>query len=163
MKKRAPVLSVATLLSATLLGGCGGMPIGGASGHINIISDPPGATAYADNMELGATPLAIVPGEHFRSGFVGTAYRYYGKLSLKKPGCEPYSIDVNDYILSRDVHATLKCDPDYHPPAPANAQQAAPSSQNYSERLERIEALRKQGLLSDEEYKNLRKRILDEL
>lgn len=157
MKTRLIAL-VSVGLAAILLGGCGGMIVSEKSDRIRLASDPAGATAYADGNELGATPLEISPGAHFRSGFVGMSYRYYGKLSFKKPGCEPYSVEVNDAILARDVHARLKCDPGYRPP-----DLLTPASDKYAERLERIETLRKKALISDEEYKALRKHVLDEL
>ncbi len=150
------------LLTTIVLGGCGGIPVSEKSDHIQLVSDPAGATAYADGSELGTTPLAIVPGKHFRAGFVGLSYRYYGKLSFKKPGCEPYFVDVDDHILSKDVHAKLKCDPDFRTPADPMPSRVAPAG-DYTERLERIETLHKKGLVNDEEYNLLRKRILDEL
>lgn len=153
----------AALVTAILLGGCSGMVVSEKSDRIKLVSNPAGATAYANSLELGTTPLEIAPAEHFPSGFVGLSYRYYGKLSFKKPGCEPYAVDVNDHILSKDVHAKLKCDPGYRPPASSTSLQAAPADNNYSERLERLEGLRKKGLINDEEYDKLRKRILDQL
>lgn len=158
---------IALLAGATVLPGCVSMS-GNSSdsygGRIKITSEPAGAMAYADGIELGATPLQIVPGNHFRSGFVGFSYRYVGKLSIKKPGCETWSVEVNDYILSKDVHAKLKCDPNYQPPAaqPA-AGTVAPAQDTAVERLERIEALRKKGLISEDEYKQLRTRVLEKL
>lgn len=125
-------------LAAILLGGCGGMIVSEKSDRIKLASNPAGAMAYADGNELGATPLEISPGAHFRSGFVGMSYRYYGKLSFKKPGCEPYSVEVYDAVLARDIHAKLKCDPGYRPPG-----LVAPAGDKYTERLERIEILRK--------------------
>ena len=163
MKIQAIALSAAGLCSALLLSGCGGIRVSDSAGRIKLATDPAGATAYANGNALGSTPLDIAPGEHFAAGFVGMAYRYYGQLSFKKPGCEPYVIDVNDHILSRDVHAKLKCDPDYRAPASAMPKQASPGTETYTERLERIEALHTKGLISDEEYRSLRKRILDVL
>lgn len=146
------------------------------AGTIRISSEPAGAVAYADGVELGATPLEIVPGSHFRAGFVGLSYRYHGTLSVKKPGCETWSVEVNDYLLSKDVHARLKCDPDFRPsappaPFPASPVQSSPPQPSrgepdqdpYVERLERIETLHRKGLISDEEYGQLRARILDNL
>ena len=140
------------------------------AGKIRISSEPAGAVAYADGVELGATPLEIVPGSHFRAGFVGLSYRYHGSLSVKKPGCETWSIEVNDYVLSKDVHARLKCDPALQPPAtapsPAGPPQSSPVQPDgdpYVERLERIETLHRKGLISDEEYGQLRARILEKL
>jgi hypothetical protein len=163
MNTRPLRLASAGLLAATLLGGCSAIAVSEKSGRIKLLSDPAGATAYADGRELGTTPLEIVPGEHFPSGFVGLSYRYYGKLSFRKPGCEPTSIDVNDAILAKDVHAELKCDPAYRPTANSSPAQAAPAADPYTERLERIEALHRKGLISDEEYQGLRKRILEQL
>lgn len=151
------------LVAAATLSGCAAMDASNAkAGHIRITSDPAGATAYADGAVLGPTPIEINPADHFRSGFVGLSYRYYGTLTLKKAGCEPWSTDVNDSILSRDVHARLKCDPNYRPDTPAAAKPGSTSG-DPTERLERIEALHKKGLISDEEYNRLRTRILDQL
>lgn len=167
------------LAAAATLSGCAGTGSvsDSSAGRIKITSDPAGAIAYADGAELGATPLQIVPGTHFRSGFVGFSYRYVGKLSIKKPGCDTWSTEVNDFILSKDVHAKLKCDPNYQPPAASSpaagsvsgssatpGSSAAPAAQESAiERLERIETLRKKGLISDDEYKQLRARVLDKL
>jgi len=159
----------ALLAAATVFSGCAST--GGSSetqnGRIRIMSEPAGAIAYADGAELGATPLEIVPGDHFRSGFVGFSYRYVGRLSIKKAGCETWSTEVNDNILSKDVHAKLKCDPNFRPTSPAagapHSMQDSPSGDQTIERLERIEALHKKGLISDEEYKQLRARIIDKL
>lgn len=108
------------LAAATVLSGCAGTGSSSESqaGRIRITSEPAGAVAYADGAELGATPLQIVPGNHFRSGFVGFSYRYVGKLTIKKAGCEPWSTEVNDAILSKDIHARLKCDPNVQSPSP---------------------------------------------
>lgn len=161
------------LTAAATLSGCAGTGSisESSAGRIKIISDPAGAIAYADGAELGATPLQIVPGNHFRSGFMGFSYRFVGKLSIKKPGCDTWSTEVNDFILSKDVNAKLKCDPSYQPPATSSpaaggtsGSSAVPSAQeSASERLERIETLRKKGLISDDEYKQLRARVLDKL
>lgn len=159
------------LAAASLLAGCAGTgsSSGSQSGQIRITSEPAGAIAYADGAELGATPLSIVPGNHFRSGFVGLSYRYVGKLSIKKAGCDTWTTDVNDAILGKDIHAKLKCDPNYQPPAPTAAAPSpgtpagAATGDQAIERLERIEALRKKGLISEEEYKQARARIIDKL
>jgi hypothetical protein len=132
--------------------------------RIKITSDPAGAMAYADGTEIGATPLEIAPGDHFRSGFAGFSYRYIGKLSLKKAGCETWSTEVNDYILSKDINTKLTCDPSFQPAPPTPRPTAdSPAKDQSIERLERIEVLHKKGLISDEEYKQLRARILEKL
>jgi len=161
------------LAAASLLSGCAGTgsSSGSTSGQIRITSEPAGAIAYADGAELGATPLSIVPGNHFRSGFAGLSYRYVGKLSIKKAGCDTWTTDVNDAILAKDIHARLKCDPNYQAPSAASPASGgasgsgarSPAGDPTIERLERIEALRKKGLISDEEYKQSRARIIEKL
>lgn len=163
-------LAASALAMAGVLSGCAGTSVLSekTGNRIKVSSDPAGATVVADGAELGVTPLQIVPGNHFRSGFVGLSYRYVGKLSVKKPGCDTWSTDVNDFVLSKDIHAKLKCDPNYRPPLPGPAAGSAPAAQETPpasavERLEQIENLRKKGLISDEEYKQLRLRVLDKL
>lgn len=159
------------LAAAIVLSGCAGMESSNErqSGRIKIISEPAGAVAYADGSELGITPLEIVPGDHFRSGFVGASYRYNGKLSIKKVGCETWLTEVDDAILAKDVHAKLKCDPDFKPSststpsAGSTSMVNSPPKDQIIERLERIESLHKKGLISDEEYKQLRTRIIEKL
>jgi hypothetical protein len=153
-----------------LMQGCSNL--GGLSstgGHtIKLTSEPPGATVYADGNEIGTTPFAFRPGETYRSGFASSdtaiiGYRYVGRLAVKKPGCSDYLTPVDDNLLSRDIHVQLECDPDYRPPAAeaARAQPALPDSAE--QRLLRIEGLHDKGLLSDEEYRQLRQRVLDTL
>ena len=161
------------LATAAVLSGCAGTGSVSKSpaGKIKITSTPVGAVAYADGAELGVTPLEIMPGDRFRSGFSGLSYRYLGTLSIKKPGCETWSTEVNDYVLSKDVHADLKCDPNFKPATesapvsgnPSDTTSAPVPGDQATERLERIETLHKKGLISDEEYKQLRARILDKL
>jgi len=164
---------LALLSAAAVLSGCAGMETTGEhhAGHIKITSEPAGAVAYADGGELGVTPLEIAPANYFRSGFVGLSYRYIGKLTIKKAGCETWSADVDDAVLARDVHARLKCDPDFKPasvvaPVAGSASDSMPkpsSGDQLIERMERIDLLHKKGLLSDEEYKQLRARVIEGL
>lgn len=159
-----------SLLAATgMLTGCAssGKLTENQSGHITITSEPVGAMVYADGIEIGTTSLQIASASHFRSGFVGLSYRYTGRLVLKKAGCDAWSTEVNDFVLSKDVHAKLKCDPNYKPAISqptGNIPNADASSENQPiERLEQIESLRKKGLISEDEYRQLRIRVLEKL
>lgn len=164
---------IALLIVTTVFSGCAsiGGSNGAQTGRIKILSEPAGAMVYANGIELGRTPLQIIPGDHFRSGFAGFSYRYLGSLSIRQAGCETWSTEVNDNILSKDVQVRLKCDPGFRPVSPAAPSAGGPSRSmsNLSsgdqaiERLERIEILYKKGLISDEEYTQLRARIIDRL
>jgi hypothetical protein len=158
--------------------------------QITIDSDPQNASVYAEAVEIGMTPLAIKPSEVFQARFTSgggdsdgiVAYRYVGTLSIRKPGCKPWSTQVNDNILSKDIHVQLECDPDYMPaevqPSAPRVSVTTPAAKPASthgeiipanpagsaeERLLQIESLHQKGLLSEEEYRTLRQRVLDTL
>lgn len=171
-QSRRPGTCIAMLVTWTLFtGGCSNLGAVSTpdSQQIRITSEPQGATAFADGNEIGVTPFTLAPGNVFRTGFAGSdsaliGYRYTGKLSVKKPGCRDYVTEVDDRLLSRDIHVQLDCDPDYRPaPAPAASPQATGMPDGPEQRLRRIGDLHDKGLLSDDEYRLLRQRILDTL
>jgi|GEM_PF-743123 len=143
----------------------------GSHQTITLQSDPPGASVLADGAEIGISPLTFNPADAFRAGFTGgrdglLAYRYVGKLTVRKPGCTDYVTEVDDNILSKDIDIKLECDPDYQPPAAPvvsapETRQVMPASAE--ERLQKINDLHKKGLVSDDEYRQLRQRVLDTL
>lgn len=162
--RRLPTVAAVICIPALLAQGCAGPNVSKKNAkQIEIASDPAGATVLVDGSEIGSTPLSVVPGEVFRSGFVGLSYRYYGRLILKKPGCEEKVIEVNDAVLAGDVRANLECDPDYRPTMAEPAAGIPAESDSYAERLKRIERLYEQGLIMEEEHDMLRRRVLDEL
>jgi len=157
-------------------GGCSslGESFSGNRETITIRSEPSQAIVLADGAEIGTTPLTFKPGDAFRAGVTTSgsgilAYRYLGKLMVKKPGCKDYLTEVDDNILSKDIDVKLECDPDYRPlsvpAAPAvTAPDPLPSMPaSAEERLQRIDALREKGLISDVEHRKLRQRVLDTL
>lgn len=158
---------VCALIGATALSGCDNVIK--ESRTTTITSEPAGATVTASGVEIGVTPLTVRPDEVFPPKFVGFEYRAAGTLGLNKPGCKSYSQQVNDAVLSKDIHVKLDCDPSYRAPAPAPVQEpagaeTAPASEgDFATRLRRLEDLRRQGLISAEEYKTLRQKILNEL
>lgn len=163
-------LVVIWTLSMSGCSGLGGLAPGGQP-DITVASDPSQATVIADGVELGATPLTFNPSDAFRAGFTGgddglLVYRYTGKLIVKKAGCKDSVTEVDDNILSKNMHIKLECDPDYQPPAAPvvsvpKPQLVMPASAE--ERLQKIDALHKKGLISDDEYRQLRQRVLDTL
>jgi len=169
-------------LSSLSLYGCSGFGGGISSSHneITIDSDPQHAAVYAEGTEIGTTPLVIRPGDVFQARFTTggetggiAAFRYVGLLSIKKAGCKSFTTQVDDNILARDIHVKLECDPAHTaekitPAVPEQAPvvrdpQTDMPVDDAEERLQRIESLYGKGLLSEEEYKALRQRVLDTL
>jgi hypothetical protein len=155
---------------------------GCAGGHsIKIDSEPTGATVYASGRDIGSTPLTMVPDEVFPPRFVGGSYRATGDLKIERAGCKPFSQNVNDRALAKDISVKLECDPAalaaesrpapakpsmptaVAPMAPAPSEGAAGRGADIKQRLQTLEDLRKDGLVTDQEYRTIRKRILDGL
>ncbi len=156
----------ATILIAALglaLGACSNNRIG--KSDITIDSTPQGAEVYASGEKIGTTPLNVVPDKIFPPRWVKTTYRAAGLLSINKDGCEPYTLEVDDYVLSKDILAELQCTiPIAHPePAGQTAEPAAHNGAGTTERLRELEELRQRGLVTEEEYRRIRQRVLDTL
>lgn len=176
-----------------LMTGCDSIPsmdaitsLGSSNKQIRVTTNPPGATVYANDKALGVTPLTITPGQEWSTGFVtgkdvGMVYQYTGTITIKKPGCETYTAEVSDPMLFNDIAIDLDCDPGYRPAArasggetsaaPAYLPESAPAypaewetpEEIVARRLRRLEGLRSRGLITDEEYRAIRQRILGEL
>lgn len=176
-----------------LMAGCDSIPsmdsitsLGSSSKQIRVTTNPPGATVYANDKVLGVTPLTITPGNEWNTGFVtgkdvGMVYQYTGTISIKKPGCDTYTAEVSDPMLFNDIAIDLNCDPSYRPSArmPSGDDQTAPAyapagtpaypadwetpEEIMARRLRRLEGLRSRGLITEDEYQDVRQRILNEL
>lgn len=157
---RGASVAAGVLAAAAALNGCN--HVVKEQRTTTIVSDPPGAAVFASGVEVGVTPLTIRPDDVFPPRFVGFEYRAAGTLSIKKPGCETYSRQVDDAVLSRDIHVKLQCDSDYRP-APSAPARKIQQDESIPARLQRLEALRKQGLITADEYKQIRQKILGEL
>jgi hypothetical protein len=139
------------------LQGCSGFSV---KQEANVTSNPSDASVYADGVELGRTPLLHNLYEAFPASWSGTSYGARGLLTVKKEGCDDYSLKISDYILSEPIHAELKCGEQLQ-------EESASTVENIDEetekRLEELESLHKKGIISEDEYKSTRKRILSEI
>lgn len=149
-----------TIISAfLLLQGCAGSSIKQPK-PANVTSIPSGATVYANNLELGKTPLKRNLYDDFPAGWQNSIYQAQGVLIVKKDGCKDFTLKINDAILRNPIHAELKCRKVSKTEIPA----PVASSQNETEaRLKKLDALLKKGLVTKEEYKKTRERILSEI
>ena len=172
------VVPAAHALLAAAIWLAGGCATSGDSnrGTIAVESDPAGARVYAEGKVIGTTPLHMRPGDHFetravfmdRKADAAVGIRYVGTLALEKPGCRRHEIEVDDAVLSKDIHVDLDCSntsatPPEHYPAAAPEPLEPGAQKDARTRLQRIEALRRDGLITEEEYRKLRQRVLDSL
>ena len=152
-----------------LLQGCAGI---GGNKPITLSSEPEGAEVLADGRSIGHTPLRITQAEAFPPRWHGTSYTVKGRLEFRRPGCEPRRMEVNEGMLLKDIHVRLKCDPEamqqqspQSPPQGREGSSTPPPGQagDIAGRLETLKALLEQGVITGEEYRQQRRRILDSL
>ena len=120
----------------------------------------------ANGKPIGKTPMEIKTDEVFPPRWVGSSYMVKGNLVLEKEGCQKYQMDVNDTVLSKNIKAALSCSDveSQSAPAAAVAVPAKPAvEQNVEQRLQQVKDLYDKGVITEQEYKAQRKRILDKI
>lgn len=153
--------------AVAILQGCSGLSVKQQK-LPNVTSSPSGATVYANLLELGKTPLKYNLYDVFHAGWDNSIYQAQGVLIVKKKGCDDFTLKINDHILRNLIHAELKCsgniDATESIPVFAPATTPAVTSPGGTEkRLEELEAIFKKGVITKDEYKTTRERILNEL
>ena len=126
----------------------------------SVTSSPSGATVYANILELGTTPLQHNLYDAFPAGWQNSTYQAQGILIIKMDGCKDYTLKINDFILSKPIHAELKCT---RATRPEKSGTITTPHGGTEKRLEELEALYKKGVITKDEYKKTRERILNEL
>ena len=161
-------------VSIALLPACSTNPFSsaqtGSTKHgriINVTSTPPGATVRADGTKLGVTPLQVDIDASFPRKWVaaedyGIVHRVSGKLTLEKSGCDDYTVPVSHIAPAEDIDVTLVCKEEVPETTPAETAKPA-LSEDMEQRLRKLDKLYRDGVISAEEYKQHRARILGEL
>ena len=173
LKQIGYVVGGLALASSALLAGCGGNIGLKIRNAVLIESAPPGAQVWVAGREVGVTPLTLELDKNFprrwtsrvKSDEEGFAfYRRLETMDIKKDGCETYTQQLVEADLARDIKVTLKCDPNYQPPSAAPAAAPAPvPAVGIEQRLRTVEDLKAKGLITDDEYRAQRQRILNGL
>ncbi|MEW8497893.1 MAG: PEGA domain-containing protein [Candidatus Thiodiazotropha taylori] len=183
----APILLLTQLPACTGIGGVSGeMPL-------RIESEPSGATVYVMDEALGVTPLEVTQNQLYPAAYDAGKADLYGKIVIRKPACEPFSQRIKYQDFPKGLQARLNCSDGAQPskgsataetaPAPQQSSQPVaapppeqrtkpvqstlaetqPANPSIKARLQRLDNLRSEALISEEEYQAARKRILDEL
>jgi len=127
---------------------------------IKIESDPAGADVFAMGEKIGTTPLVISSNDVFPNQYSKEKEPFYGKVTLRKIGCTDLTRTVDKKLVL--MRAQLECGqpggvvsekPKPSPDAAASAEQ----------RLTRIKELLDKGLITEEEARKARERIINEL
>jgi len=143
------VLASATLASLISVHGCG--PIKSDPDTITIESEPAGAAVYAMGRNIGVTPLTIRQEVVFPMNYDPDKRDLYGTVLLRKTGCKDFRQHVSTDAYRFGIKATLDCG------------QKKTGSNSIEQRLRQLKELHDKGLITDEEEKATRQRILDGL
>jgi hypothetical protein len=174
MTKTTRIIASTIVGAMVLLQGCSGSSVK-QKNLANVTSNPSGATVYANILELGKTPLRHNLFDAFPAGWQNSVYQAQGILIVKKEGCDDFTLKVTDHILRNPIHAELKCSetsktkesmPVVKSGVTATvAPTVTPTATQRGgteKRLVELEALYKKGVITKDEYKTTRERILNE-
>lgn len=153
------------LFNLLLVAGCSSMgsyfPAAGDN-PIKIESDPSGAAVYVMGEKVGVTPLKISHKDVFPNTYPKEKESVYGRITLKKEGCSDFTRTVSAEIGNNGLHARLDCG-DMNPASSKTSRDAPRSSETVEQRLDKIKDLLNKGLITEEEAKQARERILNDL
>lgn len=179
---RWPSIFSATLL-AVLTTSCGSigsrLSADDTPGRIHIASQPPSATVYIMGAPVGVTPMTVSDREIYPVSYNMDVEKYYGKVILRKAGCEDFSRRLTRQDVRKGLVATLRCDGDGQgvsqrrsPVAPSAVSpqrqhlkrvpsMPAATADQRLQQLQMLQRLRDQGVLGDDQEERLRRRVLE--
>lgn len=178
------------LLSALLLSACHGL--GAKPGKVSVTSEPVGAEVWVMGAKVGETPMILDENLVFPLTYPKDKQALYGMVELRKAGCASSTLSVSAKKVERGINVKLDCGQAAPKPAPvmpapvsvvAPAPIAPPVSAvpvvpaapaestkpmliegaNVEARLRRVIELRDKGVISEQEAREIRQRILGEL
>jgi hypothetical protein len=113
--------------------------------------------------KIGVTPLLLSHNDVFPNTYPSEKVSVYGRITLKKDGCSDLTRTVSAEISNNGLHAKLNC-PDTNSASSATTSADSPrNSQTVEQRLDKIKELQSKGLITEDEAKQARERILKEL
>jgi hypothetical protein len=129
---------------------------------IKIESEPDGADVYVMGEKVGVTPMQITSKDVFPNIYPPEKVSVYGRVTLKKPGCSDITRTVDGEMSNAGLHAKFDCG-NMNPSSPKLAGDAPRTGETAEQRLGKIKDLLNKGLITEEEAKKARERILNEL
>ncbi len=126
--------------------------------RFTVTSTPAGATVYVMGQALGVTPQEILREQVFPNNYPSQLQAEYGIVTLEYQGCETYRKSVNNTILEDGLVAKLNCKSTEAPAAIPMA-----PTLTTKQRLIELKSLYDEGLITEQEYKERRKAVLNDI
>jgi hypothetical protein len=163
LKHTGKTLALFSLLLAagcSSSGGTGNLFAAAGDRPIKIESIPPGADVYVMGENIGVTPMMLKRDRVFPNLYPKEKESLYGKVTLRKAGCLDFTRTISTAIGNYGLHAQLDCGD--MGPASISAT-ASRARETVEQRLDKVKDLLGKGLITDEEAKKARERILNGL
>ena len=146
--------------------------------HFLVESTPSGADVFVIGGKLGKTPLSLSERDIYPNWYPDDQAHLYGMIVLRKAGCDDFTKRLTLDDIAKGVNAQLDCNQGAIPaerllPPAAHTQQVPPESaapgqplhaaamQRRLRQLKVLQELLDDGLISEEEERTIRKRILN--
>lgn len=169
LKHAGKALALVTLLFVTGCSSTGGVsnavgnlfPAAGDN-SIKIESEPSGAAVYVMDKMVGITPLQISNKDVFPPIYPKEKESLYGSVTLKLAGCSDFTRTIDSKIINAGLHAQLDCG-DAKPASSQTSSDSHSSKESVEQRLDKIKDFLNKGLITEEEARKARERVLNDL
>jgi hypothetical protein len=145
--------------------------------RFRVESVPGGAEVFVIGGRIGTTPLTLSERDIYPNWYPDDQAHLYGTIVLRMAGCREYARRVGLDDIEAGIEARLDCGQDTvaeaQPPPPGPAPAAAPVAdspttaaaavtlQRRLRQLKVLQELMEDGLVTEQEERTIRKRILD--
>jgi hypothetical protein len=148
-------VSIALLISA-----CSGSSLFPQNNeYLTVSTTPPGASVFVMQKEQGTTPAKIDTRLFFPVTFPADQVDDYGRITLRLGGCEEKKLMINAAMISEGLDLKLNCEQGFQASAVRPESPPIP----IKKRLQQLQTLRDENLISDSEFEKIRQKILQEL
>lgn len=127
--------------------------------EISVSSEPSGASVYVMGKRVGLTPTVVDVNTIYPVTYLQEDAQRYGHITLKHEGCSDQTIKVSTGMVSNGLKADLDCQIKQEP----GIELPPLADKSVKQRLEELQVLKDEGLISEQEYQDIRIRILQSL
>ncbi len=133
------------------------MPKNNNEVHVN--SEPTGASVYVMGKLVGTTPTVVNVSTVYPVTYSQENEQYYGRITLMHESCSDRTITISSRMISNGLKEKLDC-----AEGKGQAVELRPTvDKSVNQRLKELQALKDDGLINEEEYREIRIRILESL
>jgi len=148
------------------LSACNGV-INGGHNEVSIISEPSSASIYVMGELQGVTPMSINMMKLYPVTYSKEGASLYGHIMLRHEGCSDLNIKITNEMTGKLLREKLVCVSDDKSDK-SDGQKALMKETNQKDkttrhRLHELKLLKDDALITDDEYQELRSRILDSI